>query len=134
VTTPRVSFASVIARDFEALATYYAGVFGLPERLSLRSHLFRGLIAGDLTLGYHHEEAAQMLQLPGPGPQAGRQFVTFEVGSADEVEAFAERAVAHGGRLAHAPYRTYYGADQAVLLDPEGNPFRVNHLELDDEP
>jgi uncharacterized glyoxalase superfamily protein PhnB len=127
----RLSFASVIARDIEALSGYYAEVFDLPEVVSLRSPLFRGLRIGNVILGYSHEDAAAMLQLPGPGPQAGRQFLTFEVDSAEEVVAFTARAVASGGRVAHEPYHTYYGADQAVLVDPEGNPFRVNHLDLD---
>jgi predicted enzyme related to lactoylglutathione lyase len=32
-----------------------------------------------------------------------------------------------GGAILKSPYDTYYSARQAVLADPEGNVFRVNH-------
>jgi hypothetical protein len=37
-------------------------------------------------------------------------------------------AEAAGARLLKAPYETYYHWYQAVLLDPEGNVFRINHM------
>jgi len=37
-------------------------------------------------------------------------------------------AVAMGARLIKAPYETYYHWYQAVLLDPEDNVFRINHM------
>jgi hypothetical protein len=37
-------------------------------------------------------------------------------------------AVAKGATLVKPPYKTYYNWYQAVLLDPEGNVFRINHM------
>jgi hypothetical protein len=36
-------------------------------------------------------------------------------------------AVSQGAIIRKAPYLTYYKAYQVVLLDPEGNLFRLNH-------
>ena len=37
-------------------------------------------------------------------------------------------AVEHGAALVKPAYRTYYDWYQAVLLDPEQNVFRINHV------
>jgi len=116
----------------ERLSAYYGELFGLNEAVSLRSELFRGLVAGDLILGYSHERAAALLELPEAVGRPGQQFVTFEVDNDDAVASTTETAVASGGVLVQAPHRTYYGAQQSVLLDPEGNPFRINHLDIDE--
>ncbi len=132
MTAPRVSFASVLAQNMETLSAFYSQVFALKEVTSLRSELFRGLLVGDLVLGFSHADAAALLELPPERSHPGQQFLTFEAESAGAVGAHAERAVAAGATLAQAPHLTYYGADQAVLLDPEGNPFRVNHLAIEE--
>lgn len=132
MTAPRVSFASVLASDMKALSSFYVRLFGLSEVTSLRSDLFRGLLAGDLILGFSHLEAAALLELPSEHRHAGQQFLTFEVGSAEEVRTMTDAAVRAGASLRHAPHVTYYGADQAVLLDPEDNPFRINHLRVEE--
>lgn len=116
----------------EALSSFYGGLFGLSEVTSLRSDLFRGLVTGDLILGFSHLRAAELLELPAGRRHAGQQFLTFEVDSPEEVRAVTDRAVRAGASLAQAPHVTYYGADQSVLLDPEGNPFRINHLSVDE--
>lgn len=128
----RVSFASVIASDIERLSAYYAGLFGLGEVASLRSELFRGLLAGGLVLGYSHADAAALLDLPPAAAHPGQQFLTFEVADDAEVERTTQEALRRGGTLLQAPHRTYYGAQQSVVLGPEGNPFRVNHLAIDE--
>lgn len=128
----RVSFASVLANDMEALSSFYGSLFEMGEVASLRSELFRGLLAGDLIMGFSHLKAAELLELPAGRRRAGQQFLTFEVGSPEEVQAVADSAVGSGASLVQAPHVTYYGAHQAVLLDPEGNPFRVNHLRVEE--
>ena len=52
----------------------------------------------------------------------------------NEVDRVTAAAVAAGATCVKEPGRTYYGAWQSVLLDPEGNAFRLNHLELDSHP
>jgi uncharacterized glyoxalase superfamily protein PhnB len=56
------------------------------------------------------------------------QYLTFELPSDDEVTMATDRAIAHGARLLHEPYETYYNAWQSVLADPDGNVFRINHF------
>jgi catechol 2,3-dioxygenase-like lactoylglutathione lyase family enzyme len=128
VTAARVSFASVLAQDMERLSAFYGGLFDLPEVGSLRSELFRGLLAGSLIVGFSHPDAASLLELPDGRDRPGQQFLTFEADSAEAVGELTGRAVAAGATLVQAPHTTYYGATQSVLADPEGNPFRINHL------
>ncbi|WP_375503113.1 VOC family protein [uncultured Jatrophihabitans sp.] len=125
-----LSFVSVFADRLE-LADYYQAVFDLAEVESLRSPHFRGLYLGDTVLGFSAAATAyELLELPRPlGADSGvRSFVTFEVSEEPLVQVRLERALAGGGTQVQAPHRTYYGAWQAVVLDPEGNAFRINHL------
>ena len=55
-----------------------------------------------------------------------RSMLTFNVESLAEVDRLTALAASRGAKLATAPYRTYYGAWQSVLFDPEGNVFRIN--------
>ena len=61
------------------------------------------------------------------GPSPVRVYFTIEVGAPEAVDAAAALAATHGGAVIKPPYTTYYNARQAVLEDPEGNVFRVNH-------
>lgn len=127
-----LSFASVFASDISALSGYYERVFDLPEVAELTSPHFRGLWVGPTVLGFSAFSAYELLQLPQPkvrGPGV-TSFLTFECASEPDVTRSVEAAVAEGGSLVQAPHRTYYGAWQAVLLDPEGNAFRINHLRI----
>ena len=55
-------------------------------------------------------------------------MLTFDTPNPDDVEALVGVACQHGAKLVKPPYRTYYNTLQAVLLDPEGNIFRINHV------
>ena len=125
-----LSFVSVFAHRLE-LADFYQDVFDLAEVESLRSPHFRGLHLGDTVLGFSAAATAyELLDLPRPerADVGVRSFVTFEVSQEALVGVRLERALASGGAQVQAPHRTYYGAWQAVVLDPEGNAFRINHL------
>ncbi|MTD17400.1 glyoxalase [Nakamurella sp. YIM 132087] len=129
--TVGLSFTSFFATDMVGLFEYYRGVFGLPEVEELRSEHFRGLQIGDTVIGFSRAETAyDLLELPRPtvADNGVRTFITFETQTDDQVDAMLEVAIAAGGTLVQAPHRTYYGAWQAVVLDPEGNAFRINHL------
>ena len=45
----------------------------------------------------------------------------------DAIDKAVTAALEHGGRLVKAAYDTYYNARQAIMEDPEGNVFRINH-------
>lgn len=128
----RMSFASVITDDIVGLSGFYADLLDLDEVTELRSDNFRGLRLGDVVLGFSSPKAYELLNLEPPASVSGTtQFLTFEVESEAQVETVTDAAMAAGAQCVTPPGRTYYGAWQSVLLDPKGNAFRVNHLELD---
>ena len=127
--TASISLASYIADDFVALFEFYSTTFDLPEVVELRSDIFRGADASGVTIGFSAPVVYEMLGIDEWRDARGTtQYLTFEVGSADEVTEKTELAVANGARLLHEPYETYYGAFQSVLADPEGNVFRINRF------
>jgi predicted enzyme related to lactoylglutathione lyase len=125
----RLAYANVLARDIEALSTFYSTLLGFAEIESHRSPIYRCLDAGGMELGFNAPLAIDLLGLAGRGAADGsvRVYLTFELTTADAIDLVAERVVALGGRVIKLPYLTYYNARQAVLEDPEGNVFRVNH-------
>lgn len=131
--TVGLSFASVMAKDFAGLAAFYQELLGLDEVMELRSEHFRGLNIGDTILGFSAHTAYDMLNLVAPEAQNGgvSSFLTFEMADDAQVDRLTAAAVAAGATCVKEPSRTYYGAWQSVLLDPEGNAFRLNHLELE---
>lgn len=128
--TVGLSFASVFAGDIAALSDFYRRVFGFDEVAELHSDHFRGLRVGETVLGFSAHTAYDMLNLVAPErPDSGaRSFLTFEMADDDEVDATTAAAITAGATCVKQPARTYYGAWQSVLLDPEGNAFRINHL------
>jgi catechol 2,3-dioxygenase-like lactoylglutathione lyase family enzyme len=125
----RFSLASIVTEDIVSLAAFYAAVFDLPEVVELRSDIFRGLDVGGVTLGFSTPVVYELLAMQDWADARGtRQYLTFEVPKDEEVDRRVELALAHGARLLHPSYETYYGAYQAVLADPDGNVFRINHF------
>ena len=133
---PRLAYVNVFARDIEALSGFYAALFGFREIEGHRSPIYRCLDAHGIELGFNASKAFELLSLGSRGFQddmsEGRPapvsvYFTVELASRDAVEAAAVRTERLGGRVVKAPYLTYYNAVQAVLEDPEGNVFRVNH-------
>lgn len=128
----RLAYVNLFARDIEALSGFYSKLLGFPEIEGHRSPIYRCLDAGGAELGFNALKAYELLGLASrqptdaaPSPVTG--YFTFEMGSPGEVEDAARRAAELGGSLVKPPYRTYYNAWQAVLCDPEGNVFRLNH-------
>ncbi|MHB1517243.1 MAG: VOC family protein [Acidimicrobiales bacterium] len=129
----RISFTSLLTRDIAELSDFYHRCFGWPEVMSLRSDLFRGLDSGNVIVGFSDLAAAEVLGVGDlVAPEGVRGFLTVEVDSDIDVEERTLSAEQAGATVRKAPYRTYYGAYQSVLLDPEGNAFRINHLEVED--
>ena len=127
--TVSISLASFISERFVELFEFYASTFDLLEVESLRSDIFRGADASGVTIGFSAPVVYEMLNIqPWADAKGTTQYLTFECASDDAVIATTARAVANGGRVLHDPYETYYGAYQAVLADPDGNVFRINHF------
>jgi catechol 2,3-dioxygenase-like lactoylglutathione lyase family enzyme len=123
-----IDVVSIFCQDHEALAAFYSEVMGFPEITVLRSPIFIGLDAGGATLGFHHDDAYDLLDLADRRSPAGTAVhITFSVASDDEVEAAVGTILAAGGTLLKAPYDSYYNARQIVAADPEDNVFRVTH-------
>jgi catechol 2,3-dioxygenase-like lactoylglutathione lyase family enzyme len=124
-----LSYVNVFARDVVALSGFYQRVFGFPEIESIRSPIFRGLDTGKSSLGFNAPEAYELLHLAEHADTRGVKFLlNIDVDSQAEVDAAVPVAVAAGATLIKPPYVTYYNWYQAVLLDPEGNVFRINHM------
>jgi uncharacterized glyoxalase superfamily protein PhnB len=124
-----ISLASFISPKFVELFEFYSTTFGLPEVVELHSEIFRGADVNGLTLGFSAPVVYEMLHIEEWADAKGTtQYLTFELPSDDEVTMATDRAIAHGARLLHEPYETYYNAWQSVLADPDGNVFRINHF------
>jgi predicted enzyme related to lactoylglutathione lyase len=126
----RLAYVNLFATDIDALSSFYAALFGFPEIASHRSPIYRCLDAGGLEFGFNAQDAYDLLGLGDRKPQSDKPvsaYFTFEVASASEVNRLASRATELGADILKPPYDTYYNARQAVLADPEGNVFRINH-------
>ncbi len=124
-----LSYVNVFARDVVALSGFYQQVFGFPEIEAIRSPIFRGLDTGRSSLGFNALDAYELLHLSEFSDTRGVKFLlNIDVDSREEVDRRVPVALAAGATLVKAPYETYYHWYQAVLLDPEGNVFRINYM------
>ena len=126
----RIAYLNIVTPEPERLAGFYMTLFGFSEILAHRSPIYRCLDAGGLELGFNAEAAYDLLALADrkpSGPSPVRTFITVEVESADLVDHLCSQAKMLGGHVVKPPYLTYYNARQAVLTDPDGNVFRLNH-------
>lgn len=126
---PSLSYVNVFAKDIEALSGFYQAVFGFTDIPAIRSPIFVGLSTGQSSLGFNAQDAYGLLNLADHADTAGAKFLlNIDVDSVAEVDRLVPVAVERGAVLVKPPYRTYYGWYQAVLLDPEQNVFRINHM------
>ena len=124
-----LSYVNVFARDVVALSGFYQKVFGFSEIESMRSPIFRGLDTGRSSLGFNAQDAYGLLHLSEHADTRGVKFLlNIDVDSKDDVDRMVPVAIAAGASLVKEPYVTYYNWYQAVLLDPEGNVFRINYM------
>jgi predicted lactoylglutathione lyase len=124
-----LSYVNVFAQDIEALSGFYRDLFGFAEIPAIRSPIFVGLDTGRSCLGFNAQDAYGLLNLAGEANPTGVKFLlNIDVDSMAEVDRLVPVAVAKGAVVVKPPYRTYYDWYQAVLLDPEKNVFRINHM------
>jgi predicted enzyme related to lactoylglutathione lyase len=126
---PKLSYVNIFARDIVALSQFYIDVFGFTEIEKIRSPIFRGLDTGQSSIGFNAQDAYGLLKLDAFSEVSGVKFLlNIDVASMEEVDRMTPKAVSLGAQLIKAPYTTYYNWYQAVLLDPEQNVFRINHM------
>jgi predicted enzyme related to lactoylglutathione lyase len=126
----RLAYANIFASDHSALALFYQRVFGFVEIAANRSPIFVCLDAGGIELGFNAEQAYGLMGLGDRKPRsvaALRTFLTIEVSTPDAIDKAVTAALENGGNLVKAAYDTYYNARTAIVEDPEGNVFRINH-------
>lgn len=122
-----LTYVSIFTRDVEALPSFYAEVFGLPEVESSRSGRYRELSLGAVTLGFPYVDAYETLQMTDQADPTGvRAMLTFAAGGRAEVDALTQRAVGLGARLVRPGFDTAFGQYLSVILDPEGNAVRIS--------
>jgi len=124
-----LSYVNVFAAEIEALSRFYMDVFGFTEIPEIRSEIFRGISTGKSNIGFNALEAYDLLKLSEYSETKGVKFLlNIDVDTAEDVDRMVPVAVSKGATLIKEPYKTYYNWYQAVLLDPEGNVFRINKM------
>ncbi len=124
-----LSYVNIFAKDIVKLSGFYRDVFGFDEIPEIRSPIFVGLRTGQSCLGFNAQDAYDLLKLSDYSSPTGVKFLlNFDVDSSAEVDRMTPFAVNLGARLIKEPYQTYYNWYQSVLLDPEGNVFRINKM------
>lgn len=122
----KLGAVTFLARDVDALAGFYADALGLEATVD-DSPRYRELSAGGAKIGFACDGAYDLLGLADQANPVGlRSIVTFGLEDASGMAPAVERAVAAGASIAKQPYTTHFGQLMAVLLDPEGNAFRLN--------
>jgi hypothetical protein len=125
----QLSYVNIFSRDIVALSGFYQQVFAFKEIEAIRSPIFRGLDTGKSCLGFNALDAYELLKLSEFSDTKGIKFLlNIDVDSQKDVDLMVPIAVQEGATLVKAPYLTYYNWYQAVLLDPEGNVFRINFM------
>jgi hypothetical protein len=124
-----LSYVNIFSRDIVALSGFYQRVFSFKEIEAIRSPIFRGLDTGKSCLGFNALDAYELLKLSEFSDTKGIKFLlNIDVDSQKDVDLMVPIAIQAGATLIKAPYLTYYNWYQAVLLDPEGNVFRINFM------
>ena len=124
-----LSYVNIFANDIVALSGFYRDLFGFREIPEIESPIFRGLDTGKSCIGFNAPDAYGLLKLSDQADTKGCKFLlNIDVDSKDEVDVYVPKALEMGATLIKEPYETYYNWYQAVLLDPEGNVFRINYM------
>ncbi|MEN6543878.1 VOC family protein [Parvibaculum sp.] len=124
-----LSYVNIFAKDIVALSSFYMDVFGFTEIEAIRSPIFRGIDTGKSAIGFNALDAYELLKLSDYADTKGIKFLlNIDVDTPEEVDRMVPVALSKGATLIKEPYKTYYNWYQAVLLDPEGNVFRINKM------
>ena len=120
-----LTYVTLICRSVDRQAEFSADLLGLEEITASRSERYREVLTGG-KLGFARDDVYAVLNLPPRPPEAPVNTVlSFDVGGVAQVDALTSTAVSAGARLAKPAAVTPFGQYQSVLLDPEGNVFRI---------
>ena len=119
-------YVTLLANRVDALAEFYRQLFALEEIEGARSDVVREFLIGGGRLRVAHWGAYAMLGLF-PTDCGGRpqQALSFNVAARRAVAAKTEEAVGLGARLVEPACDAVPGGRQSVLIDIEGNHFRI---------
>jgi uncharacterized glyoxalase superfamily protein PhnB len=127
-----VNLVSIFCADHRGLAEWYGATFGFSEIVALTSPLFIALDAGAVAMGFHHDDAYDLLGLPGERrPRGTKIHATFDAGDTATIDAALPTLIERGAVVIKEPFTTYYGARQIVFADPEGNIMRLSTTQSD---
>jgi predicted enzyme related to lactoylglutathione lyase len=122
-----ISLVSVMCRDHLRLSDFYQQAFGWPEIDGVGSPIFRALDTGPVAIGFHADDAYDLLGLAEWREGQGTAVhVTLDLGTPAEIDGAVDRLVDLGATVVKGPFTTYYDARQVVLTDPEGNVLRIS--------
>ena len=125
--TGRPVLASYLCQDHVSLAAFYEDLFGWPRIDAVASPIFTALDTGSVVVGFHADEAHELLDLADRRDRDGSAVhLTIDVGSFADVDAAAPALAAAGATVIKAPFTTYYDARQIVFADPEDNVVRLS--------
>jgi catechol 2,3-dioxygenase-like lactoylglutathione lyase family enzyme len=129
-----LSLIGIFTKDIVRVSSFYRDLFGFKELDQLSSNIFRGLDTGKIWLGFNALEAYGLLGMSDYSNTQGNKFtLNFEVDSVAEVDRIFARACEMGATPVKRPFGKRYDDSAgthwylAVLLDPEGNAFRLSH-------
>lgn len=124
-----LSWVNIFARDIDKLSAFYIELFGFTEIPAMRNPVFRGVATGASNLGFMALDVYGILKLEDERRDDGSRFLlNVDVADTDEVDRLTLAATNSGARLVKEAGVTSYGWYQSVLLDPEGNVFRINKV------
>jgi uncharacterized glyoxalase superfamily protein PhnB len=127
-----VNLVSIFCADHRALADWYGVTFGFSEITALTSPVFVALNAGAIALGFHHDDAYDLLGLAGERhPRGTKIHLTLDAGDAETIDGVCPTLIERGATVIRGPFTTYYGARQIVFADPEGNIMRISTAQSD---
>ena len=92
-----------MCRDHVALADFYAAAFGFERVPEVESPIFVALAAGGVALGFHADEAFDLLELGDRRGGITGNHVTFDLGTPEAVDASVERFTALGATVLKGP-------------------------------
>ena len=122
-----VVLVSIMCRDHVELASWYRSVFGFAEIEAVASPLFIALSAGPVALGFHHDDAYDLLGIADQRqPTGSGVHCTLVAGDEAAIDRSRRVLSAAGAVVVKEPFTTYYGARQIVFADPEGNVMRLS--------
>ncbi len=128
-----LSLIGIFTKDIVKVSTFYREVFGFKELDQFASDIFRGVDTGQTWIGFSAHKAYSLLGMEQYAQTQGNKFtLNFDVGTKAELDRIYAAALQKGATSVKAPFSHRYDDENhthwhlAILLDPEGNAFRLS--------